>query len=134
MKFSENTSKAITLAAYPVIWAACLVYFWAMRNSIDAAGYSIFVFWLIIPITTFAASLFIAKNNNISKIKWLSPAFFGIMYMLAEYLSFSLLNMVTFSKINRPEPMLIIYGILISTAGLFAGYIINKNKKSKRGD
>lgn len=127
----SDAGKILTLAAYPVIWTACLAYFWISRNWIDAAGYSIFVLWLIIPITTFAVSFFIAKSNYIGKIQWLSPILLGVMYMLAEYLSFSLLNMVTFIKFNQPELKLIIYGTLISTSGLFTGYIFNIHKKRK---
>ncbi len=84
-------------------------------------GYSIMFLWIVLPVTTFVYSVLIGKNNYWGKWKWISSLAFGIMYMLAEYATFSAANMVSVSKINLPEFGMIPAGMMISIAGLGIG-------------
>lgn len=65
--------------------------------------------------------------------KWLFPLAFGIMYMLAEYATFSAANMISFSKINAPEFSMILIGAIISAIGLGIGATINNLKVRAKG-
>jgi hypothetical protein len=84
------------------------------------------IFYVLLPVTTFIISLLIAKNNYWNKCKWLSSLIFGTMYMLAEYTTFSLSNMLAFDKINTPEWSMILIGSIISLIGLGIGTLIYK--------
>lgn len=53
---------------------------------------------------------------------------FGVMYMLAEYATFSTANMVAFEKVNAPEFMMILYGAVIALVGLIVGKLMNRRK------
>lgn len=110
------------LLVYLMIWTISILSFWIF--SIDnAMGYSVVVFYIIIPIVTFVLSICMGKENG--NFKYIVPVLFGIMYMLAEYLTFSLDNMITFNKVNLPDFSMIIIGMVISYIGVF----INSFKK-----
>lgn len=79
-------------------------------------------------------SIIIGKNNYWGKCKWFSAIVFGIMYMFAEYATFSTANMVAFDKVNAPEFMMIHYGAIISLTGLTIGAIINHHKYNKHAN
>ena len=81
--------------------------------------------WVLLPVTTFVYSVLIGKNNYWGKWKWISSLVFGVMYMLAEYATFSVANMISCNKINLPEFTMILYGAIISIVGLGIGTGIN---------
>lgn len=127
----QKFSKTIQIIAYLVIWAISIIVFW-IGGSLDAMGYSLVVFYLVLPVTTFVISIFIGKDDSRSNYKWLMLLFFGVMYMLALYATFSLANAIAFEKTNLPEMRDMLPGILCSAAGLLIGTIVNavKTKKS----
>ena len=51
---------------------------------------------------------------------------FGIMYMLAEYATFSAANMIAFEEINSPEWSMIPMEVLTSLAGMGIGLGIRR--------
>ena len=80
----------------------------------------------------FVISLLIGKNNYMGRWKWFFSIAFGIMYMLAEYATFSAANMISFDKINMPQFSLILIGAIISQTGLVVGTFINYVKSKDR--
>jgi uncharacterized membrane protein len=84
-----------------------------------------------LPVTTLTISFFIGKDNGWANTKWLMLLFFGLMYMLAPYATFSLANTVTFGKINMPALITVLPGILCSAAGMIIGTIIKAIKDRK---
>lgn len=128
VKSNDKLSKLILIASYLLIWIISLIVFWCFTDSSDAMGYGIMFLWILLPATTFAYSLLIGKNNYWGKWKWISSLGFGVMYMLAEYATFSAANMISFNKINFPQLSMILFGALISVAGLGAGTGINAFK------
>ncbi|XCP84490.1 helix-turn-helix transcriptional regulator [Roseburia hominis] len=121
VKSKNKLSKLILIVSYFVIWSISLIVFWFFTSGSDAMGYSIMFLWIVLPVTTFVYSVLIGKNNYWGKWKWISSLAFGIMYMLAEYATFSAANMVSFGKINLPEFGMIPAGMMISIAGLGIG-------------
>ena len=91
-------------------------------------GYSILFIWIIQPVLIIAASFLIGKKNFWGNYKWGISIAFGILYMLAEYLTFSLANNIAFAKINMPQFSMILYGALISLAGMGAGSTLQGKK------
>ena len=125
---STNTVKSrirlsiiILIAVYLGIWAVSLISFWFFGSGSDALGYSILYLWILLPVTTFIVSLIIGRNNYWGHKKWFAAVGFGLMYMLAEYGTFSAANMVTFHKINVPEFIMIPVGAAISLIGMGIG-------------
>ncbi len=121
VKSKNKLSKLILIVSYCVIWSISLIVFCFFTSGSDAMGYSIMFLWIVLPVTTFVYSVLIGKNNYWGKWKWISSLAFGIMYMLAEYATFSAANMVSVSKINLPEFGMIPAGMMISIAGLGIG-------------
>lgn len=126
----EKFSKVIQIVAYLVIWVASILAFWFGIDP-DGAVYSLAVFFLILPVTTFVISLLIGKDNSWSKYKWLMVLFFGAMYMAADYATFSLLNNIVFDKVNIPDFEMIAVGGLISAVGMVIGMLASSAKKKK---
>lgn len=134
VKSNNKLSKLILIISYLVIWAISLIVFWFFTSSSDAMGYSVMFLWILLPVTTFVYSLLIGKNNYWGNWKWLFPLGFGVMYMLAEYATFSTANMISFSKINAPEFSMILIGAIISAIGLGIGAAINNLKVRAKGN
>ncbi len=128
VKSRNKFSELITIVVYLAIWALSLIVFWLFTSGSDAMGFGIMFLWVLLPVTTFVISLLIGKNNYWGKWKWLSVIVFGIMYMLAEYATFSTANMVAFGKINMPELGMIPVGAIISLIGLGIGVGIYRLK------
>lgn len=136
VKSKVRMSRLILLSVYFVVWTAALIAFWFFDSASDAMGYSLVYLWLLLPLTTFCVSLIIGINNYWEHRKWLSALVFGFMYMLAEYGTFRMANMIAFDKINMPEFIMIPAGAAISAAGLCIGagirYINAKLSGAKR--
>lgn len=133
VKSKNRLSMLILVSTYLGIWAISLISFWFFSSASDAMGYSIMFLWVLLPVTTFIISLLIGMNDYWGKWKWFSAIAFGIMYMLAEYATFSAANMIAFNKINLPHWGMIFAGVIISLVGLGIGSLINLFKsKSKQ--
>ena len=127
VKSRQKLSNLVTILSYMIIWAVSVIVFWAV-NEVDAAVYSILVLWLLLPAVTFVTAALIGRNFESGK-KWLWIIFFGVMYLLAEYLSFSLANMVSFNKINAPDFYCLVIGCALSLVGMAIGHFAKKRKK-----
>ena len=127
---SQNKlSKQIMIGIYLIIWVFSLLTFWIFTGEQDAIGYSFMVFYVLLPISSFIISIWIGKDNSWDLLKYFMPILFGVMYMLAEYTTFSLANMTSFNKINLPEFRMIIPGAIISYLGIVIGLMYTKIKK-----
>ncbi len=133
VKSRKKLSMIILAGVYLGIWAVSLISFWLFGSGSDALGYSIMYLWILLPVTTFILSLIIGKNDYWGQKKWLIALGFGLMYMLAEYGTFSAANMITFHKINLPEFIMIPAGTMISLIGMGIGtgirHVHNQIKK-----
>ena len=128
-RIKTKLSKRVLISAYLGIWTLSILTFWLFAGKQDAFGYSLMVFYCILPISTFIISFLIGKDKNWDFAKYFMPIFFGIMYMLGDYATFSLANMTSFSKFNLPSFSMIISGAIISYIAILLGLITNKYKK-----
>ena len=96
-------------------------------------GYSIMFQWAPLPVATFVISLLIGKNNYMGRWKCFFSIVFGIMYMLAEYATFTLANMLSFSVLRLPQPSLLLKGTIISAAGFWFG-ALTRRRRRQRGE
>ena len=125
VKSNTKRNKTVTILSYLMIWTVSMLVFWVFKGGIDAMGYSLMFLWIIIPVTTFTVSVIIGKNNFWGIKKWAFTFPFGIMYMLAEYGTFSMANNIAFNKINELEWDLAVAGAIISAIGMLTGLLIN---------
>ncbi len=123
VKSRQKLSKLVLVIAYLVIWVLSIVVFWLGGNQ-DAMGYSLVVFYFALPISTLIISVFIGKGDGWTNVKLLMLLFFGIMNMLAPYFTFSLSNMITFNKINMPDAIGFLSGIICAAIGIAIGSIV----------
>ena len=100
VKSRNKLSAIILIAVYLGIWTLSLLSFWMFDSGSDALGYSIMYLWILLPVTTFVVSLIIGINNYWGHKKWFIAIGFGVMYMLAEYGTFSAANMISFGKLS----------------------------------
>ena len=131
VKSNQRKGKIYTVLAYIIVWAIAMIAFWVFTADEDAIGYSIMYLWIILPVTTFVVSLIIGRNDYWGNKKWITAAVMGIMYMLAEYGTFSLANNIEFDKVNPPEWGMIVTGAVISLIGLGIGHLLGNKKTIK---
>ena len=135
VKSRNKLSAIILIAVYLGIWTLSLLSFWMFDSGSDALGYSIMYLWILLPVTTFVVSLIIGINNYWGHKKWFIAIGFGVMYMLAEYGTFSAANMISFGKLNVPEFIMIPIGAVISLVGMGLGVgikcLISQVKKKR---
>ena len=105
------------VAVYLGLWVFALVVFLLMDPT-DAMGYALLFHWLLLPIAAFVISLRIG----------LLPLALGLLYMLADFLTFRLANMLAFDKINLPQWDLFFIGAAISALGLLIGRLLGRRR------
>lgn len=130
VKSRQKFSKLIQIMSYLLIWAVAIIVFWIGGKS-DAMGYSLVVFYLVLPVSTLVVSVFIGKDSGWANYKWIMLLFFGFMYMLASYATFSLANTIAFGKLNAPDITDLLPGILSSAVGMIIGTVISAVKIKK---
>lgn len=125
--------RFVLIAVYLVIWGLSILAFW-MGGRTDALGYSLVVFYTVLPVSTLVLSFFIGCGRAWDGCKWAMLFFFGAMSMLGPYVTFSLSNMVSFQKFNPPELSGLLAGLLCAAAGMAAGAAVRavKRKRAKR--
>ena len=133
VKSKNRLRKLLPVLAYTVIWALCVLLFW-LYSGRDAGTYSIFVFWGILPVSTLIISAISGKEDFKPLLKIGIVGFLSVMYMLCDYLTFSLLNMVSFDKFNLPTLDSFIMGVIFSVVGMAIGSLVLfiKNKKANK--
>lgn len=132
VKSKNKLSKIILLATYLGVWALSLIVFWFFIDGADALGFNLMFLWILLPLTSLVISFVIGINNFWGKSKWFLPLGFGIMYMLAEYGTFSAANMTSTGNLLMPNFMMLVTGALISTIGLALGSALRRTKLGRR--
>lgn len=129
---NKRAVLTVVSVAYLCVWAISLAVFWLMTDGGDAFGYSVIFFWFVFPVTMIILSFIIGRSDHLGKERLITPIVFGILYMLADYTTFSIANMIAFGKINAPSFELVFSGAFISLIGLSAGIIVRAVKASVR--
>lgn len=131
VKSKTRQSKLILIAVYLTVWACSLLVFWLFADGSDAMAYSLVVLWILLPVVTFVLSALIGKNHYWGKYKWAAAVPFGILYMLAEYATFSAANTASFGNFHMPEWSMIPVGAAFSLAGLAIGSAVHYRQTKK---
>lgn len=128
----KNRKRLNPIISYLIVWLVMVVIFW-VGGSLDPLGFSIVSFYIVLPITTLIISFLVGKDKGRSNMKWLLTTFFGVMYMLANYTTFNLANMMWFRKFNYPDWDMILPGLIISAIGMAVGFIYSRKKLTNGG-
>lgn len=123
--------RFILVAAYLVVWGLSVLAFW-MGGRTDAMGYSLVVFYAVLPLSTLVLSFFIGCGRAWDGCKRTMLFFFGAMSMLGPYVTFSLSNMASFQKFNLPELSAFLPGLLCAAAGMAAGAAVRAAKRKRQ--
>ncbi len=132
----QKLSKLMLLAVYLAVWALCLLSFWVTRwlgGSVDAMGYSLLVLYLILPAATLVLSVWVGRDRAYAETRWLMLLFFGAMYMLAPYATFSLANTLLSGNRHWPELTAMLPGILCAAAGMGIGALLRRRAERRGG-
>lgn len=133
VKSKNRLKNVLLISVYTAIWAACILFFWIFNGADDAMFFSIFVFWGILPVTSMVISAIAGKDDLKPTFKIGIVILLGIMFMLCEYFTFSLANMIAFEKFNKFSLDGLFWGLLFSGIGMGIGCLAKyiKNKKQK---
>ena len=133
VKSKNRLKNVLLISVYTAIWAACILFFWIFNGADDAMFFSIFVFWGILPVTSMVISAISGKDDLKPTFKIGIVILLGIMFMLCEYFTFSLANMIAFEKFNKFSLDGLFWGLLFSGIGMGIGCLAKyiKNKKQK---
>lgn len=124
--------KAAPIVIYSIVWLIAISAFWLADLSGDAMAYSLLVFYLLLPAVTLIMSYMIGRDKRWGKMKWSIPVCFGVMYMLTEYLTFSLANMLTHETINAPEFTMVLTGMVISLVAMGLGAFVQTHLRREK--
>ena len=126
----KKLSKLLLIAVYLLIWTLSILFFW-LGGGQDAMGYSLVILYLILPVATLVSAFFIGRDDAWTDQKWLMLLFFGALYMLAPYATFSVANVTSTGILRFPELTAMLPGILCAAAGMAAGSLTRRLHRSK---
>lgn len=130
-KSHRALARLLLVAVYLLVWTFSVAFFWIAAGPGDAMGYALVFLWLLLPGTTAAVSFFVGRNEEWREVRWLMLLFFGVLYMLAPYVTFSWANMAAFGKVNCPELADMLPGILSSALGMAVGAAARRRARKK---
>ena len=113
------------LLIYFGVWAVTILAFYLGLGR-DAMGYSLLAFYLVLPLAGIVCPAIMAHDGCSFKGAIIGSLVIGFAYSAAQYLTFSLLNMIniSFSRINPFSIEAAIGGALTALLGFMIGGII----------
>ena len=125
---NSNKTNLIAVFVYLGFWITTLLIFWLSEE--DAMGYSLlFQTGLLCGVLPFSLSLFYVVRKGFDKEIIFLPITCGLGIVLHYYFTFSLKNMIAFSKINLISFECFLWPLIPSLLGIGIGYIILKLRK-----
>ena len=124
--------KAAPIVIYFAVWVIAVLAFWLTSLSGDAMAYSLLVLYLLLPVTIFIMSYRIRRDDRWGKMKWIASVYFGEMYMMAEYFTFSLANTLTQKTINAPDFIMVVTGMVISLIAMGLGTFVQTHLRREK--
>ena len=123
MHDGEQKTRRIRLGLilYALICLFSISFFWIFDQKGDALGFSLIHFYGLHPIAIVLISVFLGKGMALGRWIGLTASLFGCGFMLTDYLTFRLTNMISFSTWRCPEFSIIAAGVILSLLGLLAG-------------
>ena len=136
VKSRRRLGKLVLVAAYLVIWAVSVAFFWLAVSGSDAGAYAVLVIWGAIPLTTFVISL--GANGYWGRKKWWAVPILALMYTLIPFLTFTLANAASACisagdiAMHLDDLITLPIGATVSAVGLAIGTGIEKLRARKK--
>lgn len=138
VKSRRRLGKLVLVAAYLVIWAVSVAFFWLAVSGSDAGAYAVLVIWGAIPLTTFVISLLIGANGYWGRKKWWAVPILSLMYTLIPFLTFTLANAASTGisagdiAMHLDDLITLPIGAAVSAVGLAVGTGTEKLRARKK--
>lgn len=130
VRSKDKLMKVIAVCSYTVVWALAVAAYWIFTAGADIGG-SVEVTWTILPIVTFILSALIGRYELWGAKKWYTSIAFGVLYALAFFVTFDVLNYVLTKEIDIAAYRVLPTGICVSLAGILAGHLLMKHARKK---
>ncbi len=114
-----------------LLFILSLFVFWIASDQSDALGFSVIFLVVLNPLCIMFCSCNIGMYDNKKVIDYVFPLFFGLSYVLLDYFTFILANMIANNLFELPNLIITLAGIAISYFGFGIGILIKliKNKR-----
>ncbi len=123
----RRSSVLLVVLVYLAVWAVMVALFWVrLKPGDDALGYGLLTFYFILPAVTLVASAFIGRDTALGPKRWLMILFFGGMYMLAQYVTFSLATMRAAGSVRTLPLNMLAAGLRLSAVGMAIGALLHR--------
>ena len=124
----KNKIKKILLI-YLIVWIIIVAAFW-LGFKMEPMIFSIVAFYVALPLTAFLVGLYLGRHDG--HAKWFFIPFSGLMQFLAPFVTFSLANILTFSKGVDQIVIPDIYSAFFSIVPAAIGMFLSKTKLKKK--
>lgn len=140
--------RLIEAGSYLLIWTFSMIAFWAfygaafwtgaVNDTAISYGYPIAVFYIVLPVSAAVISAFISADGSCGKLKWLIAPFFGLTFLLADFMTFGVAWLSTFENVTFSDVIAvcefprIIIGTGASAIGICIGILIRRSKLKKQ--
>lgn len=123
-------SAIFFLSAPLLVLLLSVVAFWLFDTVGSEIMYSVLVFCLLLPLVTIVTSVWVGTRRQAGRLRCLTPLVSGFLWMLTDYLTFRLANMIAFRHFTAPAGFLFLAGACLSAAFLLIGLFIARRKKT----
>lgn len=122
---SPLTRRALLLT-YPVVWVFSVASFWLFGAASDALGFTLIHLYFLHPVAIVAVSFAAAFRAVSLRGLLIVPVLLSVGYLLCDFLTFRLANMIAFSHWTSPEWIMLPVGIALSMIGLALGGLVGR--------
>lgn len=122
------------LLIYMTVWVVCVLWFWLQLvvNKFSANSwfdtYNLIAFWLILPVVAFVTSFSLERKQGLGLWRVVAVMFFGVMYLVAVYATFTLATFFKILNIGSPAWYELLGGSIPSAVGIVAGCAMRNRK------
>lgn len=134
VKSRQRLGKLVQTLSFLVIWAVCVAVFWLGGGEAGAMGYSLIYLWGVLPLAILVVSIIMGCDPGWTQRKWLMILYFGGMYTLAPWFTFSLANTGVTGNFHLPDGSVFLIGLALSAFGMSLGSLVGwLRKRGKTG-
>lgn len=124
-KKGKRLIKIIIAIAYIfIITLACFDFY--NLNTGDEIDFTLLYFYILIPIITLIASIYIGKEKRLNKLKWLFSIIFAVLY-ISPLFGLIIKDGYTLIELFKSYYDMMFNGLIISLIGIIIGSIVRKS-------
>lgn len=121
VKSRQRLTRWVELLSFLVIWAVCVAAFWLGAGEAGAMGYNLTVLWGVLPLSLLVVSFLVGLDRAWGSGKWFLLFYFGGLYLLAPFCTFSLANTMSTGNFPLIDWGALAAGLILSAVGMGGG-------------